>query len=100
MMKFAALSVALLAGSASAFAPVANSGRTNVALNAEKSASLPFMNRPALVSLASVSTHRHHHYHHDVTFLYTTEPYLSQTCHIQQLLVRESSSWYISSDLD
>merc|ERR1719416_151889 len=48
-MKFTALSVALLAGSASAFAPVTRSGRSNVALNAEKSASLPFMNRPALL---------------------------------------------------
>lgn len=49
MMKFAALSAALLAGSASAFAPSVNNGRASLVLNAEKSASLPFMNRPALL---------------------------------------------------
>ena len=48
MLKFTAL--ALLAGSASAFAP-STSGRATTAIAAEKSQSLPFMNRPALVSL-------------------------------------------------
>jgi light-harvesting complex I chlorophyll a/b binding protein 1 len=47
-MKVAAIASALLAGSASAFAPQ-RAGRADVALNAEKSASLPFMNRPALL---------------------------------------------------
>jgi len=47
-MKLAALSVAALAGSASAFAPQ-RAGRSSVALNAEKSKSLPFMNRPPLL---------------------------------------------------
>jgi len=51
MMKFAAL--ALLAGSASAFAPAQQSGRAMTTLQAEKSVSLPFMNRPAMVSLLS-----------------------------------------------
>jgi len=50
MMKFAALSALLLAGSASAFAPAQQQGRAAVALNAERSKSLPFMNRPPLVS--------------------------------------------------
>lgn len=50
MVKFAALTAALLAGSASAFAPANSAFSRNVALNAEKSKSLPFMNRPALVS--------------------------------------------------
>jgi light-harvesting complex I chlorophyll a/b binding protein 1 len=49
MMKFAALSAALLAGSASAFAPAARNGRVALSLNAEKSASLPWMNRPPLL---------------------------------------------------
>lgn len=49
MMKYATLA-ALLTASASAFAP-AQQARTSVALNAERSKSLPFMNRPALVSL-------------------------------------------------
>jgi len=49
MMKIAAF-VALLAGSASAFAPSATNGRVSTAVAAEKSAALPFMNRPALVS--------------------------------------------------
>ena len=48
MMKIAAIA-ALLAGSASAFSPSAN-GRVSTAISAEKSAALPFMNRPALVS--------------------------------------------------
>lgn len=47
MMKIAAIA-ALLAGSASAFSPSSN-GRVSTAINAEKSASLPFMNRPALL---------------------------------------------------
>ena len=49
MVKLVALTASLLAGSASAFAP-ARSGRVNTAIAAEKSQSLPFMNRPALVS--------------------------------------------------
>lgn len=49
MVKFIALAATLLAGSASAFTPSIN-GRVNTALSAEKSQSLPFMNRPALVS--------------------------------------------------
>jgi light-harvesting complex I chlorophyll a/b binding protein 1 len=48
MMKIAAF-VALLAGSASAFAPSATNGRVSTAVAAEKSAALPFMNRPALL---------------------------------------------------
>lgn len=47
MMKIATIA-ALLAGSASAFSPSSN-GRVSTAMNAEKSASLPFMNRPALL---------------------------------------------------
>eukprot|EP00567_Pseudictyota_dubia_P013541 CAMPEP_0197449092 /NCGR_PEP_ID=MMETSP1175-20131217/20133_1 /TAXON_ID=1003142 /ORGANISM="Triceratium dubium, Strain CCMP147" /LENGTH=220 /DNA_ID=CAMNT_0042981099 /DNA_START=69 /DNA_END=731 /DNA_ORIENTATION=- len=47
-MKLAAVSVAALAGSAAAFAPQ-RVGRSSVALNAEKSKALPFMNRPALL---------------------------------------------------
>jgi light-harvesting complex I chlorophyll a/b binding protein 1 len=47
-MKFAAVA-ALLASSASAFAPAQQSGRSVSALNAEASKSLPFMNRPALL---------------------------------------------------
>ena len=47
MMKITAL--ALLAGSAAAFAP-AQVAKSSTALNAEKSKALPFMNRPALVS--------------------------------------------------
>ena len=50
MMKFAAV-VALLASSASAFAPAQQSARSVTSLNAERSKALPFMNRPALVSL-------------------------------------------------
>jgi hypothetical protein len=49
MMKIAAIA-ALLAGSASAFAPSASNGRVSTAVGADKSAALPFMNRPALVS--------------------------------------------------
>jgi|UniRef100_A0A7S1Z6B0 hypothetical protein len=49
MVKIAAFAAALLAGSASAFAPAPAGRANNVALAAEKSASLPFMNRPALL---------------------------------------------------
>jgi light-harvesting complex I chlorophyll a/b binding protein 1 len=48
MVKLAAITAAILAGSASAFSPV-NNGRASTAIAAEKSASLPFMNRPALL---------------------------------------------------
>ena len=52
MMKIAALAAAL-AGSASAFAPAATRPTISLlALNAEKSASLPFLNRPPLVSFS------------------------------------------------
>eukprot|EP00957_Ditylum_brightwellii_P037016 2802714-Ditylum_brightwellii.AAC.1 len=54
MVKIAAFAAALLAGSASAFAPASAGRANNVALAAEKSASLPFMNRPALVSEVSL----------------------------------------------
>jgi hypothetical protein len=50
MMKIAALS--LLAGSAAAFAPTNNNVVRSTSLNAEKSVSLPFMNRPPLVSFS------------------------------------------------
>ena len=46
---------AILAGSAAAFAPRANSGRSGLALNAEKSQALPFLNRPPLVSHIAIS---------------------------------------------
>jgi hypothetical protein len=48
MMKFTAL--AALLASASAFAPAQQSAPSSVALNAERSTALPFLNRPALVS--------------------------------------------------
>lgn len=48
MMKLAAL--ALLAVPAAAFAPAQQSERALTSLNAERSKSLPFMNRPPLVS--------------------------------------------------
>ena len=48
MMKFAVCAAVL--ASASAFAPVQQSARTSVELNAERSKALPFMNRPPLVS--------------------------------------------------
>jgi len=47
MVKYVALAATLLA-SASAFAPATN-GRAATSIAAEKSASLPFMNRPALL---------------------------------------------------
>lgn len=50
MVKFAALATAFLAGSVSAFAPAKSTSNRNIALSAEKSQALPFMNRPALVS--------------------------------------------------
>lgn len=50
MMKSAAI-LALLSASASAFAPSTTQQQSLVTLNAEKSKALPFMNRPALVSL-------------------------------------------------
>uniref|UniRef100_A0A7S1FNF6 Plastid light harvesting protein n=1 Tax=Corethron hystrix TaxID=216773 RepID=A0A7S1FNF6_9STRA len=46
-MKFSLLT--LMAGYASAFAPSTSRSARSVALNAEKSAALPFMNRPALL---------------------------------------------------
>lgn len=51
MVKFSTLCATLLASSAAAFAPASlSAGRVNsVQLNAEKSASLPFLNRPALL---------------------------------------------------
>ncbi|KAL3909530.1 MAG: hypothetical protein SGILL_008050, partial [Bacillariaceae sp.] len=49
MMKTAAALVALLSASASAFAPAQQSARSSVSLNAERSKSLPFMNRPPLL---------------------------------------------------
>lgn len=53
MVQVATLIAALLTGSACAFSPLANNGRTTLSLNgAEKSAALPFLNRPALVSLS------------------------------------------------
>jgi hypothetical protein len=52
MAKFTALATAVLAGSVSAFAPAKSAFNRNVALSAEKSKALPFMNRPALVSKA------------------------------------------------
>jgi hypothetical protein len=52
MMKSTAALVALLSASASAFAPAQQSARSSaVSLNAERSKSLPFMNRPPLVSI-------------------------------------------------
>ena len=49
-MKYAALISALLASSASAFAPAQQSSRGVTSLQAEKSQALPFMNRPKMVS--------------------------------------------------
>ena len=54
-MKLAVAS--LLAGSALAFAPAQQGARVATTLNAEKSKSLPFMNRPALVSSKVFSSH-------------------------------------------
>jgi len=50
MIKTVALASAILAGSASAFAPALTNGRISTAIAAEKSQALPFMNRPPLVS--------------------------------------------------
>jgi hypothetical protein len=49
-MKYTALISALFAGSAAAFAPAQKSVQSVTILNAERSTSMPFMNRPALVS--------------------------------------------------
>jgi light-harvesting complex I chlorophyll a/b binding protein 1 len=49
MVKFSALSTALLAGSAAAFSPASAPRNNLMQLNAEKSQALPFMNRPALL---------------------------------------------------
>jgi len=49
MVKIAAFACALLVGSVSAFAPASQGSNRNVALNAEKSKALPFMNRPPLL---------------------------------------------------
>jgi hypothetical protein len=59
MMKYTALA-ALLSASASAFAPIQQSARSTVSLNAERSKSLPFMNAPALVSLLLCRTRAKH----------------------------------------
>ena len=48
-MKYATI-FALIAGSASAFAPAQQSSRAATSLQAEKSTALPFLNRPKLVS--------------------------------------------------
>jgi light-harvesting complex I chlorophyll a/b binding protein 1 len=49
----------LLAGSAYSFSPAANSVRSS-ALNAEKSQAMPFLNKPALVSLYLSSDDTYH----------------------------------------
>jgi len=49
MFKIAAVITSLLAASASAFAPSSFNGRASTAIAAEKSQSLPFMNRPPLL---------------------------------------------------
>mmetsp|Transcript_41297 Transcript_41297/g.46936 ORF Transcript_41297/g.46936 Transcript_41297/m.46936 type:complete len:223 (+) Transcript_41297:40-708(+) len=49
MVKFAALAASVLLGSASAFTPAQSNVQRNVALRAEKSQALPFMNRPPLL---------------------------------------------------
>jgi hypothetical protein len=49
-MMYAAFITALLVGSAAAFAPAQQSSRAATSVQAEKSVSLPFMNRPKLVS--------------------------------------------------
>lgn len=54
MVKFSALSTALLAGSAAAFSPASAPRNNLMQLNAEKSQALPFMSRPALVSFCAV----------------------------------------------
>lgn len=48
MVKYIALAATLFAGSASAFTPSVN-GRASTVIAAEKSQSLPFLNRPALL---------------------------------------------------
>ena len=49
-MKLFSLAATALLGTASAFAPAAVNQRGTVAVQAEQSKALPFMNRPALVS--------------------------------------------------
>jgi len=49
MVKITALAATLLFGSASAFAPAQFDAKRNVALRAEKSQALPFLNRPPLL---------------------------------------------------
>jgi len=49
MVQLATLTATLLAGTACAFSPQTNSGRATLSLNAEKSAALPFLNRPPLL---------------------------------------------------
>lgn len=53
-MKFALCTAALLAASASGFAPAQQGSRSATLLNAEMSKSLPFMKKPALVSRGRV----------------------------------------------
>ncbi|KAG7361777.1 chlorophyll A-B binding protein [Nitzschia inconspicua] len=48
-MKITAALIAVLSASASAFAPTQQSSRGVISLNAERSKSLPFMNRPPLL---------------------------------------------------
>ena len=55
MMKYAVAVAALLAGPASAFVPAQQPSSVSTALYAERSTSLPFMNRPKLVSYRSGS---------------------------------------------
>jgi hypothetical protein len=54
-MKLAIVSAAILAGSASAFAPAQQGNRVETSLNAEMSKSLPFMKKPAMVSAATAA---------------------------------------------
>jgi len=49
MVQVATFVAALLTGSAHAFSPLVNNGRASLSLSAEKSAALPFLNRPALL---------------------------------------------------
>ena len=52
-MKLFSLAATALLGTASAFAPAAVNQRGTVAVQAEQSKALPFMNRPPLVSYFS-----------------------------------------------
>jgi light-harvesting complex I chlorophyll a/b binding protein 1 len=49
MVQLATLTAALLAGTTGAFSPPTIRGRATLSLNAEKSAALPFLNRPPLL---------------------------------------------------